>query len=129
MLPYASVFKRSSSSLQSMVQTSTQRIEKVSLIDTWNFQALVPSQDIVPKSWLGDNPMHDAVRLGRYRIVKSLILHGANLRVQNQAKKSPIDMVQLWYKDTKKENTIEARKKNSVAAKMTDLLQADPQQA
>ena len=52
--------------------------------------------------------MHDAVRLGRYRIVKTLILHGANLRVQNQAKKSPIDMVQLWYKDTKKDTTIEA---------------------
>ena len=65
--------------------------------------------------------MHDAVRLGRYRIVKSLILHGANLRVMNGAKKSPIDMVQLWYKETKT-NTMEARKKNSVAAKMTDLL-------
>ena len=44
--------------------------------------------------------MHDAVRLGRYRIVKSLILYGANLRVKNQQGKTPVDMVQLWYKDT-----------------------------
>ena len=66
--------------------------------------------------------MHDAVRLGRYKIVKILILHGANLRVQNSAKKSPIDMVQLWYKDTKNGSATDARKKNSVAAKMTDLL-------
>ena len=65
--------------------------------------------------------MHDAVRLGRYRVVKSLILHGANLRVRNQIGKTPIDMVQLWYKDTKQTST-EARKKNSVAVKMTDLL-------
>jgi len=78
--------------------------------------------DVNAKDREGDTPMHDAVRLGRYRIVKTLILHGANLRVMNQAKKSPIDMVQLWYKDTKKDTTIEARKKNSVAAKMTDLL-------
>ena len=70
---------------------------------------------------IGDTPMHDAVRLGRYRVVKSLILHGANLRVKNQIGKSPIDMVQLWYKDTK-QTTTEARKKNSVAVKMTDLL-------
>ena len=67
--------------------------------------------------------MHDAVRLGRYKIVKILILHGANLRSQNSAKKSPIDMVQLWYKETKGNNSgAEARKKNSVAAKMTEIL-------
>lgn len=77
---------------------------------------------------LGDTPMHDAVRLGRYRIVKTLILHGANLRVENQAKKSPIDMVQLWYKETKS-TTTEARKKNSVAAKMTDLLKDHEREA
>ena len=65
--------------------------------------------------------MHDAVRLGRYRVVKSLIYHGANLRVKNQMGKTPIDMVQLWYKDTKQTSS-EARKKNSVAVKMTDLL-------
>ena len=76
----------------------------------------------------GDTPMHDAVRLGRYRIVKTLILHGANLRVENQAKKSPIDMVQLWYKETKS-TTTEARKKNSVAAKMTDLLKDHEREA
>lgn len=67
--------------------------------------------------------MHDAVRLGRYRVVKSLILHGANLRVKNQMGKTPIDMVQLWYKETKQTNqSTESRKKNSVAVKMTDLL-------
>lgn len=70
---------------------------------------------------LGDTPMHDAVRLGRYRVVKSLIMHGANLRVKNQMGKTPIDMVQLWYKETKA-TTTESRKKNSVAVKMTDLL-------
>ena len=69
--------------------------------------------------------MHDAVRLGRYRIVKTLILHGANLRVQNQAKKSPIDMVQLWYKDTKKDTTIEAMESaiffSSITKKILEL--------
>merc|ERR1711990_143537 len=78
--------------------------------------------DVNAKDREGDTPMHDAVRLGRYKIVKILILHGANLRVQNSAKKSPIDMVQLWYKDTKGNAGADARKKNSVAAKMTDLL-------
>jgi len=77
--------------------------------------------DVNAKDREGDTPMHDAVRLGRYRVVKSLILHGANLRVKNQIGKSPVDMVQLWYKDTKANNS-EARKKNSVAVKMTDLL-------
>ena len=72
-------------------------------------------------NFLGDTPMHDAVRLGRYRVVKSLIMHGANLHVKNQMGKTPIDMVQLWYKETKA-TTTESRKKNSVAVKMTDLL-------
>jgi len=84
--------------------------------------------DVNAKDREGDTPMHDAVRLGRYRIVKTLILHGANLRVENQAKKSPIDMVQLWYKETKS-TTTEARKKNSVAAKMTDLLKDHEREA
>jgi hypothetical protein len=80
--------------------------------------------DINAKDREGDTPMHDAVRLGRYRIVKSLILYGANLRVKNQQGKTPVDMVQLWYKDTAQalSGNTEARKKNSVAVKMTDLI-------
>ena len=31
----------------------------------------------------GDTPMHDAVRLGRFKLIKVLLAAGANLRVKN----------------------------------------------
>lgn len=49
----------------------------------------------------GDTPMHDAVRLGRFKLIKVLLAAGANLRVKNMHGKTPIDMVQLWYEETK----------------------------
>lgn len=49
----------------------------------------------------GDTPMHDAVRLGRFKLIKTLLSAGANLRAKNISGKTPIDMVQLWYEETK----------------------------
>lgn len=49
----------------------------------------------------GDTPMHDAVRLGRFKLIKTLLAAGANLRAKNMHGKTPIDMVQLWYEETK----------------------------
>jgi len=64
--------------------------------------------DINAKDRTGDTPMHDAVRLGRFKLIKILLAAGANLRALNLQKQTPIDMVQLWYKETKSEyaNTI-----------------------
>jgi len=34
----------------------------------------------------GDLPIHDAVRLGRPRVVRSLILHGADVKAKNKVR-------------------------------------------
>lgn len=31
----------------------------------------------------GDTPMHDAVRLNRFKIIQLLLLHGANMNMKN----------------------------------------------
>lgn len=49
----------------------------------------------------GDTPMHDAVRLGRFKLIKTLLAAGANLRQKNMRGQTAIDMVQLWYAETK----------------------------
>ena len=74
--------------------------------------------DINAKDREGDTPMHDAVRLGRFKLVKTLLSAGSNLRAKNmvswdykykdmnkfiifQNGQTPIDMVTLWYQETK----------------------------
>ncbi|KAG6922950.1 ankyrin repeat domain 2 (stretch responsive muscle), partial [Chelydra serpentina] len=49
----------------------------------------------------GDSALHDAVRLSRYKIIKMLILYGADMLAQNLAGKTPTDLVQLWQADTR----------------------------
>uniref|UniRef100_A0A8C8R6U8 Ankyrin repeat domain 2 n=1 Tax=Pelusios castaneus TaxID=367368 RepID=A0A8C8R6U8_9SAUR len=49
----------------------------------------------------GDSALHDAVRLSRYKIIKMLILYGADMMAQNLAGKTPTDLVQLWQADTR----------------------------
>lgn len=34
----------------------------------------------------GDTPIHDAVRLGRFKAVKTLLMYGANLNIQNEVR-------------------------------------------
>lgn len=34
----------------------------------------------------GDTPIHDAIRLARPKVVRSLILHGANMSMKNMVK-------------------------------------------
>ena len=57
--------------------------------------------DVNARDRTGDTPIHDAVRLGKFRLIKTLLNHGANLRAKNQIGKSPIDMVHVWYAETK----------------------------
>jgi len=57
--------------------------------------------DINAKDREGDTPMHDAVRLGRFKLVKTLLSAGSNLRAKNMNGQTPIDMVTLWYQETK----------------------------
>lgn len=72
----------------------------------------------------GDTALHDATRLSRYKIIKMLILHGADMMARNlvsgvkcayaivchpdlnlcplsQAGKTPTDLVQQWQVDTR----------------------------
>lgn len=77
----------------------------------------------------GDTALHDATRLNRYKIIKMLILHGADMMAKNevswgagaravccptmsrhpgpslcpllQAGKTPTDLVQQWQVDTR----------------------------
>lgn len=72
----------------------------------------------------GDTALHDATRLSRYKIIKVLILHGADMMARNlvsgmrcaravvchpvpnrcppsQAGKTPTDLVQQWQVDTR----------------------------
>lgn len=78
----------------------------------------------------GDTALHDATRLSRYKIIKTLILHGADMMAKNevsvwgqhrghflppccttlcpaslcpllQAGKTPTDLVQQWQVDTR----------------------------
>nr|XP_011734047.1 ankyrin repeat domain-containing protein 2 [Macaca nemestrina] len=49
----------------------------------------------------GDTALHDAVRLNRYKIIKLLVLHGADMMTKNLAGKTPTDLVQLWQTDTR----------------------------
>ena len=43
--------------------------------------------DVNAKDKEGDTPMHDAVRLGRFKLIKTLLAAGANLRVKNMVSK------------------------------------------
>ncbi|XP_021255854.1 ankyrin repeat domain-containing protein 2 isoform X3 [Numida meleagris] len=49
----------------------------------------------------GDTALHDATRLSRYKIIKMLILHGADMMARNLAGKTPTDLVQQWQVDTR----------------------------
>ncbi|XP_009697081.1 PREDICTED: ankyrin repeat domain-containing protein 2, partial [Cariama cristata] len=49
----------------------------------------------------GDTALHDATRLSRYKIIKMLILHGADMMAKNEAGKTPTDLVQQWQVDTR----------------------------
>uniref|UniRef100_A0A8C3QNA2 Ankyrin repeat domain 2 n=1 Tax=Cyanoderma ruficeps TaxID=181631 RepID=A0A8C3QNA2_9PASS len=49
----------------------------------------------------GDTALHDATRLSRYKIIKTLILHGADMMTKNEAGKTPTDLVQQWQVDTR----------------------------
>ncbi|KAH0623077.1 hypothetical protein JD844_031006 [Phrynosoma platyrhinos] len=44
----------------------------------------------------GDTPIHDAVRLGRFKAVKTLLMYGANLGIQNEEAVTPVDLVKDW---------------------------------
>lgn len=40
----------------------------------------------------GDTPMHDAVRLNRYKMVRLLILYGADLTIKNVVSNSEVSL-------------------------------------
>ncbi|NWI13313.1 ANKR2 protein, partial [Crypturellus soui] len=49
----------------------------------------------------GDTALHDATRLSRYKIIKMLILHGADMMAKNMDGRTPTDLVQQWQVDTR----------------------------
>ncbi|XP_055745871.1 ankyrin repeat domain-containing protein 2-like [Salvelinus fontinalis] len=48
-----------------------------------------------------DTPLHDAVRLGRYKILKLLIVGGADTRLKNHEGFTAVEQVKEWQFDTK----------------------------
>lgn len=57
--------------------------------------------DINARDIEGDTPMHDAVRLGKFKVIKHLLAAGASLKLKNKNNQTPIDMVNLWIAETK----------------------------
>ncbi|KAL0178456.1 hypothetical protein M9458_027350, partial [Cirrhinus mrigala] len=49
----------------------------------------------------GDTALHDAVRLNRYKIVKQLILAGADMQIKNAEGITATEQVKQWQFDTK----------------------------
>ena len=45
----------------------------------------------------GDTPLHDAIRLARPKVVRTLILHGANMTIKNMVR-----LMQIKYWDIEK---------------------------
>uniref|UniRef100_A0A670JU89 Ankyrin repeat domain-containing protein 1 n=1 Tax=Podarcis muralis TaxID=64176 RepID=A0A670JU89_PODMU len=62
--------------------------------------------DLNAKDREGDSPMHDAVRLNRYKMIRLLIMYGANLNMKNAVRgKTPMDLVLQWQNGTKEYST------------------------
>ncbi|XP_040923413.1 ankyrin repeat domain-containing protein 1-like isoform X1 [Toxotes jaculatrix] len=49
----------------------------------------------------GDTPLHDAIRLNRFKIIQLLLLHGADTHIPNQDGRRPLDEVFQWQDEAR----------------------------
>uniref|UniRef100_A0A8C6SN51 Ankyrin repeat domain 1a (cardiac muscle) n=1 Tax=Neogobius melanostomus TaxID=47308 RepID=A0A8C6SN51_9GOBI len=49
----------------------------------------------------GDTPMHDAVRINRFKMIKLLMMYGASLNTKNSDGKTPMETLYSWQNGAK----------------------------
>ncbi|KAF3841658.1 hypothetical protein F7725_023609 [Dissostichus mawsoni] len=49
----------------------------------------------------GDTPMHDAVRINRFKMIKLLMMYGASLTTKNSDGKTPLETLNSWQNGAK----------------------------